>query len=70
MSKSTKKLRNKLNEICEQSDTSKKGMEMLVDYYINSLGWSEDKALIYAIGLFHDGTISAIKFFGKDGKEI
>ena len=45
-------------------------MEKLVDYYIKSLGWSEEKAVNYAISLFHKGTIRKIKFLGKDGKEL
>ena len=62
--------RKKLYEMCEKTETSKTGMEKLVEYYINSLGWSEDQACEYAIGLFHDGTISKIKLIGKDGKEL
>lgn len=62
--------RRKLYEMCEKTNTSKKGMDFLVNYYINSLGWDEIKACEYAIGLFHDGTITQIKLFGKDGKEI
>ena len=42
----------------------------LVNYYIHSLGWTEEAALIYAIGLFHNDTIRQIKLFGKDGEEI
>lgn len=56
--------------MCEKTETSKTGMEKLVDYYINSLGWSEDQACEYALGLFHDGTITKIKLIGKDGKEL
>ena len=64
------KSRKKLYEMCEKTETSKTGMEKLVDYYINSLGWSEDQACEYALGLFHDGTITKIKLIGKDGKEL
>ena len=63
-------LREKLYKICEETETSKEGMEKLVDYYIKSLGWSEEKAVNYAISLFHKGTIRKIKFLGKDGKEL
>lgn len=62
--------RKKLYEMCEKTETSKSGMDKLVDYYINSLGWSEDQACEYALGLFHDGTITKIKLIGKDGKEL
>ena len=62
--------RKKLYEMCEKTETSKSGMDKLVEYYINSLGWSEDQACEYALGLFHDGTISKIKLIGKDGKEL
>lgn len=62
--------RKKLYEMCEKTETSKTGMDKLVEYYINSLGWSEDQACEYALGLFHDGTISKIKLIGKDGKEL
>lgn len=62
--------RKKLYEMCEKTETSKTGMEKLVEYYINSLGWSEDQACEYALGLFHDGTITKIKLIGKDGKEL
>ena len=62
--------RKKLYEMCEKTETSKSGMDKLVDYYINSLQWSEDQACEYALGLFHDGTITKIKLIGKDGKEL
>lgn len=62
--------RKKLYEMCEKTETSKTGMDKLVEYYINSLGWSDDQACEYALGLFHDGTISKIKLIGKDGKEL
>jgi len=41
-----------------------------VNYYINSLGWSEEEAIKYTIGLFHNGTIEQIKLIGKDGEEL
>lgn len=62
--------RKKLYDICEKTQTSKDGMNKLVEYYIHSLGWSEDKACDYALGLFKNGTIEQIKLFGQDGKEI
>ena len=63
-------LRQKLYEICDKTNTRRSGMDFLVDYYIKSLGWTEEAAIKYAIGLFHYGTISAIKLFNKDGEEI
>lgn len=62
--------RKKLYEMCEKTQTSKTGMEKLVEYYISSLGWSEEEACKYALGLFKDGTITQIKLIGKDGKEL
>lgn len=63
-------LRRELYEHCDKTETSRKGIEYLVNYYIHSLGWTEEAALIYAIGLFHNDTIRQIKLFGKDGEEI
>ena len=63
-------LREKLYKICEETNTSRSGMDYLVDYYIKSLGWSEEEAVKYAIGLFKNGTIREIKLIGKDGKEL
>ena len=63
-------LRKELYEHCDKTETSRKGIEYLVNYYINSLGWTEENALIYAIGLFHNDTIRQIKLFGSDGEEI
>lgn len=63
-------LRRELYDYCDKTETSRKGIEYLVDYYINSLGWTEEASLLYAIGLFHNGTINKIKLFGKDGKEL
>ena len=63
-------LREKLYKICNETNTSRTGMDYLVNYYINSLGWTEEEAIKYAIGLFHNGTIQQIKLIGKDGKEL
>ena len=63
-------LRNELYEICDKTDTRRSAMDYLVNYYMTSLHWSEEDAIKYAIGLFHNGTISAIKLFNKDGEEI
>lgn len=65
-----KKLRTELKETCEKYDTRFSGIEHLVNYYITSLKWTEKEALEYALGLFHDGTITQIKLIGKDGNEL
>ena len=63
-------LRKELYELCDKTQTSRSGMDNLIKYYIDSLGWSEEESIKYAIKLFHNGTIEQIKFFGKDGEEI
>jgi hypothetical protein len=62
--------REQLYKLCDETNTSRSGMDYLVNYYISSLGWSEEKAIEYAISLFHNGTITQIKLIGKDGKEL
>lgn len=62
--------RERLYKLCDETNTSRSGMDYLVNYYISSLGWSEEKAIEYAISLFHNGTITQIKLIGKDGKEL
>lgn len=64
------KIRIQLYKLCEETKTSKDGIDYLVNYYIHSLGWSEEKALEYAISLFKSGTIEKIKIIGKEGKEL
>ena len=63
-------VRKQLYEMCDKTSTSITGMDYLVNYYIKSLGWSEEEACKYALSLFHDGTITQIKLIGKDGKEL
>ena len=58
-----------LAEICKKTNTRLSGMERLIRYYMDSLGWSEEESYRYAIGLFLNGTIDQIKIFGKDGEE-
>ena len=70
MDQRVKKLRKQLKEICEETDTKLSGIEYLVNYYIEQLHWSEEKAIEYAIDLFHNSTIRQIKLFGKDGEEL
>lgn len=59
-------LRRELYEYCDKTETSRNGIECLVKYCIHSLGWTEEAALIYAIGLFHNDIIRQIKLFGED----
>ncbi len=63
-------LKAELDRLCDETKTSRKGIRCLVDYYIESLGWSETEAVKYTIGLFENGTIEKIKVIGKSGKEI
>ena len=63
-------VRKQLYEMWDKTSTSRTGMDHLVNYYIKSLGWSEEEACKYALSLFHDGTITQIKLIGKDGKEL
>ena len=63
-------VRKQLYEMCDKTSTSRTGIDHLVNYYIKSLGWSEEEACKYALSLFHDGTITQIKLIGKDGKEL
>lgn len=63
-------LRKELEKTCQETNTRLSGMEFLVNYYIKDLGWSEEKALQYAIDLFQNGTIIQIKLIGKDGEEL
>ena len=70
MDQRVKELREQLKEICEETDTKLSGMEYLVNYYINQLNWSDEKAIEYAIGLFHNGTIIQIKFLNSKGEEL
>ena len=66
-------LSKELLETCKKTKTSVEGMEKLVEYYIKSLGWSEEKANEYALTLFENGTIDQIKVIGgkktKDGSK-
>ncbi|MGI6360437.1 MAG: hypothetical protein ACOX02_05315 [Acholeplasmatales bacterium] len=64
---STNELRTRLYELVDDTNTSRKGIDYLVNYYITSLGWSEDEAIKYAIKLFEDGVIDEIKVI--NGKE-
>ena len=45
-------VRKQLYEMCDKTNTSRSGMDHLVNYYIKSLGWSEEEACKYALSLF------------------
>lgn len=65
-----KDLELKLNELIKKTETSSKGIHLLIDYYIKSLGWSRKQAVEYAIELFDNETIDAIKVInGKGGND-
>ena len=65
-----KDLKQQLLKLCEKHKTSTEGINYLIKYYINSLGWTEDEAIRYAIELFDNGTIDEIKIIGgTDGKD-
>lgn len=63
-------LKEKLYRICDETKTSRSGMDYLVNYYMTNLGWNEADAINYAIKLFHNGTIQQIKLINKDGEEL
>lgn len=60
--------RKELHDLCEKTNTSEKGIEYLINYYINSLGWTEEAAIDYAIGLFKNDTVQQIKILNSDGE--
>ena len=63
-------LKEKLLKLCEQHKASTEGINYLINYYINSLGWTEEEAIKYTIKLFDNGTIDEIKIIGgTDGKD-
>lgn len=72
MNTETKNLRlwEKLYQICGETNTKRSGIKHLVNYYIESLGWTENESLMYTIDLFKNGTITQIKMLGKGGQEL
>ena len=60
-------LNNQLNAICRSTNTNRSGLDILINYYQKSLGWTEEASIKYAIELFKNGTIDQINVFGKDG---
>lgn len=63
-------LNNQLNAICQSTNTIRSGLDILINYYQKSLGWTEEASIRYAIDLFKNGTIDRIKVFGKDGEAL
>ena len=63
-------LNNQLNAICRSTNTNRSGLDILINYYQKSLGWTEEASIKYAIELFKNGTIDQIKVFGKDGEVL
>jgi len=63
-------LKEKLLKLWKKHKTSIEGINYLINYYINSLGWDEEKATRYAIALFENGTIDEFKIIGgTNGKD-
>lgn len=65
-----KRFEGGIGQDLRRNEDKQKGIRCLVDYYIESLGWTESEAIGYAIGLFENGTIEKIKVIGENGKEI
>ena len=63
-------LNNQLDRICRNTYTKRSGLDILINYYQKSLGWTEEASIRYAIELFKNGTIDQIKVFGKDGEVL
>ncbi len=59
--------KQKLIELCKAKGAKIQCIEHLIEYYKKSLGWSEQKAIEYAIKLFEDGTIDSIIVISKKG---
>lgn len=59
-----RRLEIELNNLIVMSKTNEEGYKKLIDYYMQSLKWSEQKAIKYCIGLFKNGTIDEIKMVG------
>ena len=54
-------LRRELYEYCNKTETSRNEIEYIVNYYINSLSWTEEDVLMYIVGTFLNGSIRQIK---------
>jgi len=59
-----RRLEIELHNLIVMSKTNEEGYKKLIDYYMQSLKWSEQKAIKYCIGLFKNDTIYEIKVLG------
>lgn len=59
-----RRLEIELHNLIVMSKTNEEGYKKLIDYYMQSLKWSEQRAIKYCIGLFKNGTIDEIKMVG------
>lgn len=59
--------KEKLKELCLAKGAKIQGIELLIEYYQKSLGWTEQKAIEYALKLFEEGTIDSIMVISKKG---
>ena len=59
-----RRLEIELHNLIVMSKTNEEGYKKLIDYYMQSLKWSEQRAIKYCIGLFNNGTINEIKMLG------
>ena len=57
-----------LHNLIVMSKTNEEGYKKLIDYYMQSLKWSEQKAIKYCIGLFKNGTIDEIQVLGGENE--
>ena len=63
------KLKEQLLKLIESRGQTMKNYESLLKYYQTSLGWLEEEAIKYVIGLFDNGTMDEIINLCKgDGK--
>ena len=63
------KLKEQLLKLIESRGQTMKNYESLLKYYQTQLGWSEEKALNYVIGMFNDGTMDEIIALGKGDED-
>lgn len=60
-----RRLEIELHNLIVMSKTNEEGYKKLIDYYMQSLKWSEQKAIKFCIRLFKNGTINEIKMLGE-----
>lgn len=51
----------KLDALCEKTGTRPEGIKVLMTYYTENSGWTEQQAVEHIEKLFADGTIEALK---------